>query len=222
MPTPAERLTLLLPLANADALSADELRDHVFRFLQGFKTGGLRLQSGERELWDAYDAPEVELKAIARKVRLVFTTGFLFDRPGPGTEGITPDDVTLPLTFPSMRFGAFRPTRERKHKQARPDRFTLMVDGWRLRDLVPFLAMWLLTTEDIGISRCTAPAYRNWEEDCGRFFVGSGLGRPRLVCDAKCGSRVKAKARRDKERAEREARKAAQRRKSTQIGRKKR
>jgi hypothetical protein len=211
--TASARLGVLLPLANGDELSEADLRRRVFRFLHGFEGRGLRLQSGQQELWEVHDAAAAELKAVAKKVQTLFTTGFLFDGPAaPGTEGTGPDDIRLPLTFPSLRFGAFTPPKGRP----RPDAmFTLIVEAWRLRDLVPFLAMHLLTTEGTTVSRCTAPAYRRWADSCNRFFVGSGLGRPRSVCSEACGARVKAKKVNEQRRLEREAWKAAQRAKAT-------
>ena len=209
--TTADRLGLLLPLANGDEPSEADLKRRVFRFLQGFEGRGLRLPTGQQELWDVENATEAELKAVVKKVQLLFSAGLMFDGPpAPGTEGITPDDVSLMLKFPSLHFGAFSQRRER----ARPDApFMLMVEAGRLRDLVPYLAMHLLTTETVGVSRCTAPAYRRWSECCDRIFVGSGLGRPRSVCSDKCAARVKAKKVNEQRRRESAAWKAAQREK---------
>lgn len=208
MTTP-ERLAQLLPLANGDPLSEADLRRRVFRFLQGFEASGLRLPSGEQELWDADGATAAELAAVQRKVQMVFATGFMFDAPrGRGTENDGPDDVRLPLTFPSLRFAAFRPPRGQR------SRFAFIVEGGRLRDLVPFLAMWLLTTAAITVSRCSAPRYRAWKERCNRFLIWSGQGRPPEVCTRKCAARVKAKRVNEQQRREREAWQAAERKKA--------
>lgn len=208
MTTP-ERLALLLPVANGDQLSEADLRRRVFRFLHGFEASGLRLQSGEGELRDAHDATAAELAATQRKLQRVFATGLLFDGPPAiGTEGIGPDDIQLQLSFPSLRFGAFSPPRGQR------SRFAFMVEAGRLRDLVPFLAMWLLTTEAITVSRCSAPRYRDWKERCDRFLIWRGQGRPPEVCTKKCGARVKAKRVNEQQRREREAWKAAQRKKA--------
>lgn len=210
MTTP-ERLALLLPLANGDRLTEADLRDRVCRFLQGFKAQGLRLPSGEQELWDADSATASELKAVQHKVQSVFATGFLFANPGQGAEGIGPDDIRLPLSFPSLRFGAFTPPRGPRRDGSR---FAFMVEAGRLRDLVAFLAMWLLTTENVAVSQCAAPHYRSWKERCNRFLIWSGQGRPPEVCSKKCAARVKAKRVHEQQRREREAWQAAQRKKA--------
>jgi hypothetical protein len=218
MTTP-ERLTLLLPLANGDQLSVADQRSRIFRFLHRFEARGLRLPSGEQELWDAHEATATELKAVAEKVKRVFTTGFMFDgTPAPGTEGIGPDDVRLPLTFPSLRFAAFSPPPGRRRADRR---FGLMIEAGRLRDLVPYLAMYLLTTEAVAIARCPAPRYRAWKERCDRFFIVGGHGRPSKTCSKKCATRVKAKRINEQRRREREAWKAALRKKQ-QVGSKRR
>jgi hypothetical protein len=211
MTTP-ERLALLLPLANGDQLSVADLGSRVFRFLQGFEARGLRLPSGEQELWDVDGATASELKAVAKKVERVFETGFMFEGPrAAGTEGIGPDDIRLPLTFPSVRFGAFIPPPGRRRADRR---FTQVIEAGRLRDLVSYLAMYLLTTGAIAIERCPAPRYRNWKERCDRFFILGGQGRPSKTCSQKCASRVKAKRVNEQQRREREAWKAAQRKKT--------
>lgn len=211
--TTADRLGFLLPLANGDELSDEDLKRRVFKFLHGFEGRGLRLPTGQQELWDVENATEAELKAVVKKVQLLFMTGFMFyGPPARGTEGTTPDDVSLMLKFPSLHFGAFS-----QRRGARPDApFMLLVEAGRLRDLVPYLAMHLLTTEAISVSRCAAPAYRRWSEACGRIFVGRGLGRPRGVCSDKCAARVKAKKVNEQRRLEREAWKAEQRKKDAQ------
>jgi hypothetical protein len=189
--TAAERLALLLPLANGDTLPDAEQRRHVFRFLQGFEARGLRLPAGEGELWDAHDATAAELAAVQRKVERVFFTAFLFEgEPAKGTENTEPDDIRMPLSFPSLRFGAFSPPSSRRRSG-----FTFIVEAGRLRDLVPYLAMWLLTTESIKVSRCTAPQRGKWKERCGRFVIWLGRGRPPKVCRVgKCAGRVKSKS----------------------------
>ena len=182
------------------------MRRRVFDFLHHFEARGLRLQSSQHELWDLHDATAAELAATQKKVEQVFATGFMFESPRhEGQEDVGPDDIRLPLTFPSLRFGAFVPSR----KQQR-GRFTLKVEAGRLRDLVAYLAMWLLTTEQVAVSRCTAPAYRDWASRCDRFVVWRGQGRPPKVCSPQCGARVKAKRVAEQQRREREAWKAAQ------------
>lgn len=85
----------------------------------------------------------------------------------------------MPLTFPSLRFGAF--------SQRRP--FTLLIEAGRLRDLVPYLAMYLLTTEPVSVARCPAPAIRNWKEECGRFFPRRAWAPVERVQPEVCGTR---------------------------------
>ena len=210
--TAPERIRQLLPLANGDDLPPNALRQLLLAFLNGFEAPGLRLQP-DAGMWDAYrDAPDVEVKAVQSKVQMLFATGFMFEGPRhAGTENIGPDDIMPPLSFPSLRFAAFcQPHR----KLSAPGRYTLRVDANRLRDLVPFLAMWLLTTGDIAVSRCSAPRSEHWDQRCNRFLLWSGRGRPPKVCSPKCADRVKAKKKYDKaqrERRELEAlRKAAQ------------
>ena len=71
----------------------------------------------------------------------------------------------------------------------------LLVDG-AIGDLVPFLVMHLLTGPGmVTVSRCRAPAPRNWSERCGRFLVWSGQGRPREFCSGACRVRHHAEAR---------------------------
>jgi hypothetical protein len=199
--TAPERIRQLLPLANGDELPPKVVRQRLLSFLNGFEASGLRLQP-DAGMWDAYrDAPDAELKAVQSKVQSLFATGFMFEGPRhAGTENITPDDITPPLSFPSLRFAAFCQPRS---KLSTPGRYTLRVDGNRLRDLVPFLAMWLLTTEDIAVSRCLAPRLKHWDQRCNRFLLWSGRGRPPKVCSLKCADRVKAKRKHDKARRER-------------------
>jgi hypothetical protein len=212
--TPPDRIRQLLPLANGDDSSPNALRQLLLAFLNGFKAPGLRVQA-DAGMWDAYrEASGAELKAVQRKVQMLFATGFMFEGPrAAGTENIGPDDIMPPLSFPSLRFAAFCPPRRRL---STPGRFTLTVDGNRLRDLVPFLAMWLLTTGDIAVSRCQAPRSEHWDQRCNRFLLWSGRGRPPQVCGPKCANRVKAKKKYDKARRERRElealRKAAQQR----------
>jgi hypothetical protein len=199
--TSPERIRQLLPLANGDELPSKTLRQLVLTFLNQFEASGMRLQP-DAGMWDAYShATDTELKAVQEKVQKLFRTGFLFDRPRhSGTEHIRPEDIALPLSFPSLRFAAFSSPRGRLKTDAR---FTLRVDGNRLRDLVPFLAMWLLTTEDIAVSRCQAPESKNWRQRCDRFLLWSGRGRPPKVCGSKCADRVKAKRKFERARDER-------------------
>ena len=205
----------MLPLANRDRLSEADLRRRVFRFLHGFEARGLRLQGGQGELWDTHHATATELKAVAEKVARVFTTAVLFEEghAPPGTEGIGPDDISLPLTFPSLRFGAFGHGRQR-------GRFSLFVEAGRLRDLVPFLAMHVMATEEVSVSRCHAPAYRDWAHECGRAFIWRGHGRPPLVCSKECAARVKAKRVATLAKRERDAWRAAHPKKGKQRRRK--
>jgi len=199
--TASERIRHLLPLANGDDLPPTALRQLLLAFLNGFEAPGLRLQP-DAGMWDAYrDATDVELKAVRSKVQTLFATGFMFEAPRyVGTENIGPDDIMPPLSFPSLRFAAFCPPRG---KLSAPGRYTLWVDANRLRDLVPFLAMWLLTTGDIAVGRCLAPRSKHWDQRCNRFLLWSGRGRPPKACSPKCADRVKAKKKHDKARRER-------------------
>lgn len=201
--TAAERIRRLLPLANGDDLPPETLRQTFLAFLHGFSAPGLRVQP-DAGMWDAYrDAPDAELKAAQRKIQMVFATGFMFDGSRrEGREAIGPDDIMLPLSFPSLRFGAFsQPGR----KPSTSERYTLRVDGNRLRDLVPFLAIWLLTTADLAVSRCQAPQAEHWAEQCDRFILWSGRGRPPQFCGPRCANRVKAKRKFIQTRSERRA-----------------
>lgn len=186
MSTPSDLLSQLLPLANGDALAERELRRRVFRFLRDFEARGLRLCAGQGELWDAREAALTELKAVARKVERVFATWLLFEgSPQEGTEHVGPDDVGGLLSFPSLRFSAFRPKKGRT---------CMMVEAFRLRDLVPYLAMYLLTTEDVTVGRCPAPQRQHWKEECGRLFIAGGhVGRPSNTCSRPCAVRLKNK-----------------------------
>jgi hypothetical protein len=217
--TAPERLALLLPLANGDDLAPKEVRRRLLAFLNRFEATGLRLQMDARML-DANDAPDAELKAVQRKVEMLFATGFRFVGPRwRGFEDTGPDDIRLPLTFPSLRFGAFGAAPGKRRDRGR---FTLWVDGNRRRDLVPFLAMWLLTTGGIATSRCPAPQAEHWDRQCNRFLLWSGRGRPPKVCSPKCADRVKAKKKHDKAQRERKELEALRKTAQQQRERKKR
>lgn len=179
--TPTDRLDHLILIANRDPLTEAEVRRRLFRFLHGFKTQGLRLGAGERELWDVRHATAKELAATTRKIEMLFDVVWMFERPShPSAGNIGPDDVGAPLSFPSLRFAAF---------WGQPG---FIVTAGRLRDLVPYLAMWLLSTEPVVVKQCQAPAFRDWQATCGRLFVQGAMGRPRKVCGEKCAARVKA------------------------------
>ena len=80
--TAAERLRLLLPLANNDAMKVDDVRQRLLGFLHNFEIAGLRVPK-DAGMWDAYDdVPVSELKAVKHKLQRVCETGFLLADPG--------------------------------------------------------------------------------------------------------------------------------------------
>jgi len=198
----AARLDQLMPLANGDELSERALRQRLLAFLHGIDLPGLRLRR-DAGMWDTHDAPAAELRATQRQLQDLFASAFWFSEHEahlpywvpPGTpkgskaefeDPISWDDLRPPLSFPSLRFGA--------EYIARPSaRWALRVDAGRLRDLVPFLALWMLTCGDLSVARCEAPAAAAWDRPCGRFFISGGRGRPSRTCSDKCRRRVKDK-----------------------------
>jgi hypothetical protein len=202
--TATERLLLLLPLANRDPLTTAELRSRVSDFLDGFEARGLRLSGGEDHMRNVHHATPAELKAVAEGVAHVFFVGLLFEGPPwKGMEDTGPDDMGMPLEFPSLKFGAFKP------KVRKRARFDWMVEADSLHDLVAYLVMYILATEETRFARCHAPALRNWKNKCHRILIGGGLGRTRLTCNDACAARVKAKKVNDQARRERKAWQAA-------------
>ena len=211
--TTLERVQKLLPWVNGDRLTSVEARGVVFGFLYGFEAAGLRLPS-DGGLWGAHDATAKELEATLAKLRDVFAVGFWFAReevPPDGLGHMGWSDIALPLSFPTLRFGATRADRRKQSRREFTPRgaYTLLVDSDELQDLVPFLVMHLLTTGDLLVGRCSAPKFRSWSERCNRLFIwGGGKGRPSNVCPGgQCGSRVKAKSK--QERAKRDRRESA-------------
>lgn len=171
-------------------------------------------------MWEAHAVAAAEFEAIRRKVRRLMEAGFpdsggesrylkesdqdrerrpAFIKKGDrrGTENIGFEDMSLPLSCPSLRFG-IRPHTKRGAS-------VLFVEGGRLRDLVPFLVLHLLTTGQTVVARCDAPAPGAWSERCGRFYVWIGKGRPREFCSDACRARHFDKLRFEGERAQRRA-----------------
>jgi hypothetical protein len=171
--SPSVPLAHLVPLVN-DTLSDKAVTQRLRAFLNRLDASGLRLprQAG---MWDVYGASTTELHATQKKLRELFDWGFRQD--------LDWDEMMPPLSYPSVRYV---PTQV-------DERWTLVINAGRLRDLVPFVAMWLLTYGDTHVGRCTAPRPRAWNQTCGRYFVSSGVGRPRQTCSAKCALRAKNK-----------------------------
>lgn len=125
----------------------------------------------------------------------------LIEDSGRGYEHIGPDDVMPPLSLPSLRFGLLG-TGSKTRRQAH---YEMHVNAARLRDLVPFLVLHLLTVDDIPVSQCLAPGKDDWRIPCHRLFIWTKKGRPPEVCPAgqgqkkangrsACANRVRAQA----------------------------
>jgi hypothetical protein len=207
---PAERLAPLLPWVNGDPVPVPQVRQLLLAFLDRFAFGGLAT-TREAGMWDAYrDASASELEAVRKRLWTLIDSGFWFETPRDDGVDIDPDSLTV-IGFPSLKFAAWR---DPKNKRRSRGSYRLVVNAWRLRDLVPFLAMMLLLTSRVVVSRCPAPKKGDWKSTCGRYFVWSGEGRPPKVCPptssgrSLCADRVKAKMKFEKKQRERKAEKA--------------
>lgn len=207
MTTTLERLAQLMPWVNGDALSVTEQRQRLFQFLQGFSVAGICLPR-DVGMWEVDRATPTELDATQHKLQKLFASAFWFARghDARGTENITWDDVELPMSFPSLRFAAKRI----EHDKQWQARYALMVSAGRLRDLVPYLVLQVLTVEKVPVIRCRAPRERDYASRCDRLFIWTKNGRPPEVCPKVpgkrrlCADRVKAEAKKEAERMRRE------------------
>lgn len=210
--TAPARLNLLLPWINGESLPKELVRQRVMSFLHDFVGQNLSAKTYD-SMWTAYHATAAEFEATRRKVRRLMEAGFpdsggesrylkeTEDRRGrpafipvgdrSGLENIGFDDMLLPLSCPSLRFG-IKP--HAKHEASE-----LFVEGGRLQDLVGFLVLHLLTAGQTVVARCDAPAPAAWHERCGRFYVWVGRGRPRSFCSDECRTRHFDKLRYEKE-----------------------
>ena len=200
--TTAEQIDLLLPWLN-DRLPDRAVRRLLHAFLASFRATRIRLpEPGGHDL--VADATDEELAATRRKLERLLSSAFWFSDEDEGdhrgTKHLDWEDVRLPLTFPSIRFGAARQVASvkrsalnRRERKALADRgaYQVLIEAGRLRDLVPFLVLQLLAAPgEITISRCPAPAPLNWKQRCGRLFiVAKGVGRPKEFCSRDCTNR---------------------------------
>jgi hypothetical protein len=188
--TSAERLDLLLDWINGDKVSDAKARQLLLGFLHGFAGRNLRC-SRDAGMWDAYDASNSELEAVRRKLRRLLESALPMDEQLHPSIRFEFEDLLLPITAPSLRFGVH------------PKSHELMIEGGRLRDLVPFLVAHELS-RSMTVVRCEAPAPRAWESRCGRFRGWLGKGRrPRFCRGNACRVRHHSKVRREAEREDR-------------------
>jgi hypothetical protein len=148
-------------------------------------------------MWDAYYAPQQELQAVRRKVQRLLNSALPMDEELHPSVRFAFEDLRLPVTAPSLRFGVH------------PKSHEFLVEGGRLRDLVPFLVAHELSRSST-VVRCEAPAAGNWERRCGRFRGWLGKGRrPRFCRGNACRVRHHSKLRRQEEQRDRRRRKPA-------------
>jgi hypothetical protein len=213
--TAPDRLAWLLPWLNGDRVSLSYAR--LLAFVASFDGTA---EVGYVKAWESGPARKGEPRVdrprrrqpprVARPVSLSELEKLrlaLVDllRRGFGAPGQTRPRETWGQEFPSLRFGvrgAGRPSPGKlsqvsmgeRRAYLSPGAYTLLVDG-ALVDLVPFLVLHLLTGPGMmTVSRCRAPAPRNWSERCGRFLAWSGRGRPRKFCSGACRVRHQAEA----------------------------
>ena len=184
--SPPERLRLLLPWINGEAVDDRAVRNALVTFLVDFHTPHFRVHADamtyEAHAW----ATTKELAATRAKVLDVLGRAQIggeppawldeFDREGP--DDIQFEDIEVSLACPSLRFGV-RPGAE-------PE---LHVDARRVRDLVAFLLLHLLTLGEVTVGVCDAPTERKWKRRCNQVFVQNGHGRPRRFCSDACRRR---------------------------------
>jgi hypothetical protein len=192
--TAPARLALLLPWLNGDGLGVVEIRRQLEDFLEAFNmsegVGHLRTQVGQNEL-RSISAPELD--KLRQSLFDLLRRGFL---PTPDEHRASGEWWPWLQPFPSLQFGAIhrsrqspgklsRATKSERRAYAAPGAYTQLVVG-KLRDLVPFLVLHLLTAPGMAvIARCPAPAPNDRTSRCGRFLVTAGRGRPRKFCSRK-------------------------------------
>ena len=166
--SPPEQLRLLLPWINGEGLDARAAHRALVTFLEHFHAPHIRVHAAAMTREAHRGASTTALDATRATVRAVLTRVCV--EPPAGTE-----DITVPLSCPSLRFGV-RPGPE-------PD---LYVDAGRVRDLVTFLLLHLLTLGEVTAGVCHAPAKGASTRRCHRVFVQNGHGRPALFCSTAC------------------------------------
>ena len=174
--SPPEQLRLLLPWINGEADDEQAVRHALVTFLADFHAPHLRVHADvmtrEAHAWATTKA----LAATRATVRAVLTRACVEPPTGSDAFGRTgTTDITVPLACPSLYFGV-RPGPE-------PD---LHVGAVRVRDLVAFLLLHLLTLGEVTVGVCKAPGARTWRRRCHRVFVQQGRGRPLSFCSDAC------------------------------------
>jgi hypothetical protein len=187
--TASDRLSLLMPWINGQAVTDAQVRRAVLRFLKGFAGQHLKLHT-DAGMWNAYYTGSEKLKETRDSVISLLNAAFPpLDADRRGLEDISFEDLPPPLPCPSLRFGIW------------PNSSELLVDG-DLHDLVPFLVLHLLTSRQVVVARCAAPFRGDWARHCGRLYVWKGRGRPKMFCSDACKTRHHDKVKYDREAAD--------------------
>lgn len=191
--TAPERLRLLLPWLNGDACAAGGTLDSfLFACMDAWGDGTELVCS----VGPGAFTPSQESALRRDLLRLLETT--------------VGDQVQW-WSLGSLRFTA----RRRRQKPAKlpksaagrrealgPGAFAFAVDGLR-RDVLLYAFLRTLTEPGaVRLSRCPAPAPRDWSRTCGRFLVSGGhVGQPATYCSTAC--RVRAARQKESERGDR-------------------
>jgi hypothetical protein len=217
---PAAAFTRLLPWISGEPVPDGRLRRDLARFLRSFDgspvAGGVRVAYGGAELdllgddrralprrpppgiahatWRAIRTSSrpvtpATINRLRRRLRALINAGF---------PGAPPSGARLQLTRLAVGVIA-RPTTKRSALRRRERRalaaYELLLDG-PLPDLLAYCTAVTLATSGLTLVRCSAPAPRDWDRQCGRLFalLPGRRGRPRTYCSLAC--RVRAHAQR--------------------------
>jgi hypothetical protein len=200
----AERLEQLLDWLNDENWARNELRwldkmpGRLRRFIQSFDGSEDAGYVEAREWSDDDDVPELPVSDAPKFINEAEELSLLHTRLVDILKHGFPQDATYeppflpPLKGLSLEFGVKRVAPQRPVGKRNLKKWTgayvVQVAAARF-DLVQYLFIHLLTLPGaVALRRCDAPkAYST--ERCGRFFVVSGPGRPKEVCQDKCEQR---------------------------------
>ena len=184
--SPPEQLRLLLAWINGEEDDEQAAHSALVTFLEHFHAPHLRVHAdvmtSEAHAWattKALAATRATVRDVLGLTRVdAEPPAWLDEVDREGLDDIQVEDIEVSLACLSLRFGV-RPGAE-------PE---LHVDARRVRDLVAFLLLHLLTLGEGKVGVCDAPTERKWKRRCNQVFVQNGHGRPRRFCSDACRRR---------------------------------